>query len=272
MDTAYCTLDGVTYHITTFAALPQNEIAEKRRHLICPDPRCRMQAYFKRAATSGQGACFGARPHSKNCDLAASLGESRLGSTEVRDILRNPMDHIVIDTTCRGRGSFHIEGEDDSPGAPKGGQFQGDGPRGPSKMNRRLRPLLKSLIASEQFRNSSTIIELPQHFSLPVNKLFVNFNDIGPNHEKSFHGFWGLIYDTGTSYSGAFWLNTGERDELSVMVPAELYSDFKKRFGFQFDHEAEGMHVLVLGSLRSAQSGKKYIALRDINMCALCND
>ncbi|MCL7931680.1 hypothetical protein [Halomonas llamarensis] len=272
MDTAYCKLDGVTYYIASFASLPQREIQEKRRHLLCPDPKCGWQAYFKRAASSGQGACFGARPHAPNCSLAAPISESGPGSNETKDILRNPMDHIVIDTAFGAHGSLHIDGEDEAPGAPRGGRFTGDGPRGPAKMNRRLRPLLKSLISSEQFRRSSSVIELPQYLSLPVNQFFVHFDDAGPEHENRFHGFWGLVFDTGMSYSGAFWLNTGEYDELSVMIPAHLYDDFKKRFGFQLDYELEGMHVLVLGRLRAAQSGKQYIELEDLSMCALCDD
>lgn len=271
MDTAYCKLDQKPYHIMTFAQLSDDEIQKKRRHLACPE--CGWQAYFKRAATSGQGACFGARPHAPDCSLAAPVSDRGPGSSEVRDILRNPMDHIVIDLNYGAHEKRHIdEEESDANGKAKGGSFSGTGSRGPAKMNRRLRPLLKGLISSEEFRRSSAMIELPRHTSLPANQFFVHFNDISEEHVNNFRGYWGLIFDTGMSLNGTFWLNTGEYDHLSVMVPDDLYADFKKRIGFRFDHDLEGMHILVLGHLRRAQTGKLYIEVESLDRCTLCDD
>lgn len=270
MDIAHCQLDGRNYHIEEFADLPSSSLYEKRRHLICTE--CGWKAYFKRAAVSGQGACFGARPHSPNCSLAVPISERGLGGRETRDILLNPMGHIVIDTAYGAHETLHTDEGDDGSGATRGGRFTGDGPRGPARMNRRLRPLLKSLISSENFRNSATWVELPGHTTLPVNRFFVSFEEIGPEHENTFHGYWGLIYDTGKYNDGPFWLNTGKYDELSIMVPDNLYTDFKRRADIQFGHELEGMHVLVLGRLKTAMSGKQYIELEDLGMCALCDD
>lgn len=271
MDTAYCKLDQESYHIMTFAQLPDDEIQEKRRHLACLE--CGWQAYFKRAATSGQGACFGARPHAPNCSLAAPISDRGPGSRETRDILRNPMDHIVIDLNYGAHEQRHTdEDESDADEKARGGRFSGSGPRGPAKMNRRLRPLLKGLISSAEFRRSSSMMELPRHTSLPVNQFFVHFNDIAEEHEDSFHGYWGLVFDTGMSQNGTFWLNTGEYDDLSVMIPADLYADFKRKEGFQFDYDLEGMHVLVLGHLRKAQTEKLYIEVESLDRCVLCDD
>lgn len=271
MDTAYCKIDNKHYHIMTFAQLEPSELQQKRRHLTCPE--CGWQAYFKRAATSGQGACFGARPHAPDCSLAALPSEKGPGSSEVRDMLRNPMDHIVIDLNYGAHKDRHVDGEEsESVAKVRGGRFTGPEERGPSKMNRRLRPLLKALISSEQFRHSSAMIELPRHTSLPANQFFVHFNDISEEHEGGFHGYWGLVFDTGMSQNRTFWLNTGEYDALSVMLPAELYADFKRRAGFRFDHELEGMHVLVLGHLRRARSEKLYIEVESLDRCTLCDD
>ena len=107
---------------------------------------------------------------------------------------------------------------------------------------------------------------------MPVNEFFVNFSDTTADHDGSFHGYWGLIFDTGMSPNGTFWLNTGEYDDLSVMVPAHLYSDFRRRAKVTSDSELEGMHVLVLGKLREASTRKLIIELEDLDRLALCDD
>lgn len=270
MDTAYCTLDGHTYHVTSFSQLSASDMQAKRRHLICPE--CRWQAYFKRAATSGQGACFGARPHSPNCGLTAPVSLRGPGSDETQDILHNSMDHIVIDLNYGAHETIHGDPEDVDNTRGRGGRFTGEGHRGPARMNRRLRPLLKSLISSEQFRNSSMIIELTQHTTLPVNQFFVNFSDISDQHEGTFRGYWGLVFDTGMSNDGAFWLNTGKYSDLSVLITSDLYSDFRQRAGFQQESELEGMHVLVLGKLRRATTGKLIVDVDSVDLCTLCDD
>jgi hypothetical protein len=183
------------------------------------------------------------------------------------------MDHIVIDLAYGAHDSQHVDGNEDGDGEATGRRFTGMGARGSSRMNRRLRPLLKSLVSSSQFRNSSTMIELPQTTAMPARQFFVNFDQITDEHIDNFHGYWGLIFDTGRSSPEApLWLNTGARDDLSVMVPEHLYGEFKQRLGFDRRTELEGAHVLVLGKLKQAFSGKLYIELEGLDRCALYDD
>ncbi|MCD1588957.1 hypothetical protein K7H09_23420 [Halomonas sp. IOP_14] len=270
MDTAYCTADGTPYYITNFAQLSESEIASKRRQLICVE--CRWPAYFKRAATSGQGACFGARPHAPTCSLGAPPSKKGPGSNEVQDILRNPMNHIRIDINYGAHEKVNGDPSDVDKANTRGGRFTGDGPRGPSPMQRRLRPLLKTLIESEQFRNSNIMIELPRYTALPANQFFVNFDAVDETLANEFRGYWGLIFDTGMSPDGSFWLNTGKYDDLSILITPEKYVEFKRKFNFQLDRELEGVHLLVLGKLRKAWSGKLIIDVDDVDRCALCDD
>ncbi|GEK50942.1 hypothetical protein [Vreelandella venusta] len=270
MDTAYCTQDQTKYYVANFAQLSESEIGGKRRHLICVE--CGWPAYFKRAATSGQGACFGARPHATTCSLGTPQSKKGLGSDEVQDILRNPMNHIRIDINYGAHEKINGDPTDIDKTNTRGGRFTGEGPRGPSPMQRRLRPLLKALISSEQFRQSNVTVELPRHTALPANQFFVNFDSVTESYANLFRGYWGLVFDTGMTSDGSLWLNTGKYDDLSILISPDKYESFKRKFDFQFDRDLEGMHMLVFGKLRQARTGKLIVDVEELDFCTLCDD
>ncbi|WP_212803001.1 hypothetical protein [Pseudomonas sp. Cab53] len=99
MDTAFCTLNRTEYTGPQFAALPDAQRAQYRRYLVCV--KCETTAYFRKEAKSGQGPCFGARPHA-NCPLATPESVRGVGGGGEQDILHNPGTRIVIDEAQGG--------------------------------------------------------------------------------------------------------------------------------------------------------------------------
>jgi hypothetical protein len=63
MKLALCTLDQEQYDAADFADNSSDWIAKHRLHLECI--ACQGPAFFRKASTSGQAACFGARPMAK---------------------------------------------------------------------------------------------------------------------------------------------------------------------------------------------------------------
>src|SRR5689334_22085988 len=122
MDIVLCLVDGKTYSTKAFEELGDNVVLVYRRQLVCPE--CRGPAFYRKESTSGQAACFGARPHAANCDLAAvesrqggGLGpdkEERINYGERIEVDFNfgahPVDHVNPDesTNPDGRGGRYV--------------------------------------------------------------------------------------------------------------------------------------------------------------------
>lgn len=157
MDLAKCTMDGDEYSAVNFAKLPPSELAIKRRHLICI--RCSTRAIFVKEARSGQSPHFRARPHA-NCPLAALESEQGEGGGEDKDMLRNPGDHIMLDLRYGAVEQINGNPESDVDGGNRGGRHVGPGRNRQAVSKRRLRPILKNLILSEEFRRSEQTIEI----------------------------------------------------------------------------------------------------------------
>lgn len=271
MDVAKCTLDGNNYYVDGFSELPTGELAEKRRALICTG--CGNQAYFKRAATSGQGACFGARPHAKDCKFSTPETEEIKGELEDRSVLTNPGNRILLDLQYGAH-----EGANVAPGGPEGStnsrgmRYTSENAGRTADSRRRLSTILRNLIASDDFRRSETVVEVSQEISMPIKDFFVNFSVVDDSFINKKLGFWGLIYDAGDGSEGSLWLNTGKKDKLSILVVSEMYPKFKDKFRLVNSNSPEGMHVLVIGELKRSSKDKLYIMLESLDRCTLCDD
>ncbi len=268
MDTAFCTLNRVAYTGPQFAALPDAQRSLYRRHLVCV--KCETTAYFRKEAKSGQGPCFGARPHT-DCPLATVESVRGAAGGGEQDILHNPGTRIVIDE-AQGAGTI-VNGE---PGGKAGagsggGRFTGTGARPNAVSHRRLRPLLKNLIYSPAFRTSDIYVELPGRGAWPASTLFVNFSDVSKCRSQTLYGFWGVIYDTGTGSDDSLWINTGDRDVVSIVIDADLVTPFLERHKITVD-ELDGSHILVFGTISKSSNGKQYIKPASIALTALNDD
>lgn len=273
MDTARCTEDGVSYYAHVFAALPVAELERKRRALVCDV--CGHEAYFRKASTRGQDACFGARPHAPGCSAAApESGQVQAGGDE-QDILDNPGDTIVLDLDY-GAHDIVNPGPDQPGGnaGGRGGRYTGQGARPSARTRRRLRPILRNLIYSDQFRESSQTIEIPNRGPFAIRDFFVHFGEIDrERHFNKFRGYWGMAVDVGAADDeGGIWLNSGSYRSFSILVSNEVKQDLLRRLRKTTQEQLAGCHVLVLGTLNRSIPGKLWVRLEDVGHCAVYED
>lgn len=272
MDVARCTADGIVYTVELFESRGDSFVSQYRRLLACPE--CAGPAFYRRESSSGQAACFGARPHAAKCSLGAVEGRrsGTMGPGE-QDAIQ-PSERILVDFEY----GAHEPVNPYDPGhvldpEGRGRKFTpGTGGRS-SQKHRRLSSLLKNLIYSSAFRESDQLIALPQG-EYRVKDLFVEFPLTSEAMVGSYRGFWGMVSDAAAFPKGneSLWLNSGGRDAVSVVVDADLGETFQKRYPV-FDLEKfAGSYVLVFGELRLSQKNKLYIAVKDLSQISLLLD
>ncbi|QHW08396.1 hypothetical protein [Pseudomonas putida] len=152
----------------------------------------------------------------------------------------------------------------------RGGRYRGGNGRRGAVMHRRLSTILRNLIHSEDFRISDQLIAMPEG-EFRVRNFFVPFSDVQEEHEDQYRGYWGIIADAALSRDDppSLWLNTGGRDNVSIVVGDEQSDDFLARFPFEDTEELAGAYVLVFGELQLSRNGKLYIRAHDISRFTL---
>lgn len=267
MDVALCTQDNVRYTVQTFESLGDAEVGRKRKFLACPE--CQGPAFYRKESTSGQAACFGARPHVPGCGLAAAEARHSGGVGPDQEERINTGERIEVDFDY---GSQRVEHSD--PAAPpdpqgRGGRFvRGTGGTRRSVMHRRLSTLLKNLIHAPAFRESEQLIAMPEG-EFRVRDFFVNFGSIVDELADEYRGYWGMLSDARFGRDNELWLNTGGRDDISLVVDEEDVEEFETRFKVASTEDLAGAYILVFGRLRNSARGKKYIAISDIGHCTV---
>jgi len=273
MHIARSTLDNLTYQANQFATLPSSELNFKRNNLLCPG--CGVPAFFRQASQmSGRAACFGARPHASGCHLAAPEFDRKYQEDDdgyTQSELGNLSKRIVLDLNFGAAPKPSINSQD-------GVITDVDDCIGGSRLNgshrhevtlRRLRPLLKALTKSAHFNNSTQLIEIPNRSVTTVADFFVNFNNIGPNHEGQYHGFWGMVTNAQFGNAGTLWLNAGGWNDVSICLPYEFGGVVCERFGIKEPEELSGAFVLILGEIRVANNGKRCLKLHGIDLITI---
>lgn len=259
MDIAKCTADGKTYQATVFEAL--GDLENLRRQLICPS--CNAPAFFRKTSISGQAACFGARPHAKGCALAALEGNRGGLNGLGQDEQINLGQLIEVDFAYGAHQATHPEPNDPIDPSGRGGRFSpGGGDRNPV-MHRRLSTLLKNLMLSEQFRKSDQILRLPEG-QFRVRDFFVEFGSAQHQRTEEYRGLWGMLSDARYGQDGSVWLNSGGRENVSVVVDHSIVENFKRRFCVDELEELAGAYILVFGTLKRSGNGKRYLACYDM--------
>ena len=265
MDIAKCSLNDQTYTAVMFAELPPNELSDKRQNLVCIE--CQADAFFRKASRSGQAACFGARPHIEGCTFASpeTLTTEAEGGEE--DIIHNPGQIIEIDLNF-GAAPQNVDIEPDGgdeAAQGRGGRHVGRGARPNVNMQRRLSTLLRNLINSNEFRESSQQIELEGRDATSVRNFFVNFNDVSSDHDGKFHGYWGMLTDARIGHGNTLWLNSGGRGAVSCVVSATNTGALYERYNIDDEEEFVGAYILIIGTKETSQNGKQYISAASVN-------
>jgi hypothetical protein len=268
MDVALCTINNTVYDIAGFEALDEGCVSIMRRNLLCP--RCLGPGFYRKAARSGQASCFGARPHADFCDMGGPQSSSYRGDTLEEDDVVNRGECIEVDFAFGAPLRNHVNEEGAVFASGTGRQGSGQAGARTQTRQRRLSTLLKNLILSDDFRRSEQLISV-QSGVFKVRDFFVPFACAEVDELDRMRGYWGLVSDAAQSgdQPPSLWLNTGGRQDLSVVVDSSLTDDFTQRFPIQELEDLAGAYVLVFGYLRVSKNAKKYIAVSDISRITL---
>ncbi|QOY95958.1 hypothetical protein IM543_09060 [Massilia sp. UMI-21] len=269
MDDATCTEDGHNYNAIEFSRLSPSDLERKRRQLICTE--CHNPAFFRKESRDGRGACFGARPHIDGCSRAVEDRDLRLpGMGDGQDELINFNNRIIVDLDFgAAEPPTHFDPVPGAPLRPRAGAYVGgDGPR-VANMHRRLRPLLRLLVESPNFRHSDVVIALENRSEMSACDFFVNFGDVDAGYAGSLRGYWGQLTDAREGANGVLWLNTGGQGDMSIGLPPELRADLMGRFDLEIKEEFAGAYILVIGEMRVSQHGKMVCIIDDLAMVTI---
>jgi len=268
MDVALCTINNTVYDIAGFEALSPKCIGVMRRNLLCP--RCMGPGFYRKAARSGQASCFGARPHAEFCDMGGPQSATNRGDTLDQDDVVNRGERIEVDFAFGAPLHHHTVEEGSGAAYGVGRQSGGQAAQRTQTRHRRLSTLLKNLILSEDFRRSEQLISVESGL-FKVRDFFVPFAQAEVDELERMRGYWGLISDAAQSgdQPPSLWLNTGGRQDLSVVVDSSLVDDFTQRFPIHELEDLAGAYVLVFGCVRVSKNAKKYIAVHDISRITL---
>lgn len=192
--------------------------------MVCPE--CHAPAFYRGVTHNGREACFGAR-HADGCTLATGDCDEAQENNEMET------QRIVVDfnPVSTATGS--------------------------------LSSLLRRLMDSDEFKNSTDIIEIPGHGEFVISDFFVNFRDVTDEHIGTYRGYWGLVPDARVS-GNTMWLNTGGLNAPCANLDAEYFQTIYQRFQIQTAAEMSGSHILVVGDLKASKaSNKKFVLITD---------
>ncbi len=260
MDIALCTADGQRYEASVFADLDPGTLASWRHQLECIS--CNAEAYFRRASSSGQAACFGARPHLPGCELAmASESEGGLLADEDERDNSGRRFRLYLSPTKRERRNVADLGDEADAGT-KGHRYTGRGGAGISRSDMRLMAALRRLVRAKSFRTSNSIIELPGGQEELVRNFFVQIDDVGMEMRNELRAYWGAIYNVGVSANG-YWLNAKGSARVSFHIPSERLSEVLSRVSGTELEDLSGASILAYAPLRKSSRGDKLIIWLD---------
>lgn len=272
MDFAICTLDNKKYTISDFEKLEPSELAQKRRFLEC---KCGGPAFFRKASKSGQGACFGARPHKEGCDLASPDSENINGSLSPKDKeFINSGNEIRLDLQYGAVENKHItdDGDLNEGEKNKGKSHSSDNGKGKSVLQRRLSTLLRTLAKEKDFfKDSNQEIYFKAKHPYYAKNFFIHSDYITNEYIKktnfrSYRAIWSLISDSRYSFDEkSLWINTGGNDTVSILIEEEFIKTFLERFKINDIEELSGKYVLNIGKLKESKNNKTYSVLEDIS-------
>ncbi len=272
MDFAKCTLDNKKYKICDFEKLDQSELDHKRRFLVC---KCGGPAFFRKASTSGQGACFGARPHKKDCDLSSLENENIGGvlTAEEKEFV-NSGKEIVLDLQYGAIKNKHIvESEEDTEiGKNKGTSHSSINGKSNSMLQRRLSTLLRTLINEKDFfKDSKQKIHFKAKNPYNAGNFFIHSDYITTDYVdkinfRSYRAVWSMISSVRYSkIDNSLWINTVGNDTISILIDNELKDIFIERFKVKELEYLSGKYVLSICKLRKSKNDKIYSKVEDIS-------
>lgn len=139
-----------------------------------------------------------------------------------------------------------------------------------SVQHMRMRPLLRSLIATTPFSTSQRLVDVAGIGTVKAVDFFVPFEAVADWHGGRYLGCYGRVASAHwVPHSQTLWLNSGGYGDPSICVPVALTQRLFDRFGIAHLADLEHADVLVLGTVLTSQVGKKYVVLDDLNQITI---
>lgn len=258
MDEAKSQHAGVIFTADDFAALSAGDRDALRDGLTCTG--CGADAYFIREARNGRRACFGARPHWENCELASFVTEDGGGAAlDEIDQQINAGDVFRIGPN-RTRVIRHVRHDPSAAASPDGTavRYTRRG-RGNARLSSMALPrLLRQLVLREAFRRSSTLLILSDDTRQTVKSGCVHVGDVESKHRNRLRVYWGTIRFPRPKDGGGAWLNTG-RGSPTVVIEEEELQSVLERGSLGDLEDLAGSYFAFMGRLRRNESGREFL-------------
>jgi hypothetical protein len=268
MEEAKSRTTGIVWNAEDFAALGSGERDDLRESLICTG--CRADAYFIREARNGRRACFGARPHREDCELASFVTDDGGGaSLDEVDELINAGDIFRVDPN-RGHSIRHVRHDPLAPRSSSGSAVRytkrGHGSVRQSSMG--LSRLLRQLVLRENFRRSQTLLIMSDDTRQTVKSGCVHLSEIEDKHKNRLRVYWGTVRFPKAKEHGGAWLNTGWGSPTIVIDEDEL-ATLLERSGLENFDDLSGSFFAFMGKLRGPTGKQYFFVNRDVDWLAV---
>jgi len=238
-----------------------------RGDLVCPS--CRADAYFIREARNGRRACFGARPHGEDCELASvgtdDGGGAALDETDERI---NAGDVFQLEPN-RSSNIRHVHHDPTlEPGTGSAVRYTRRGSSIARISSLSMDRLLRQLALREGFRRSNTMLILPDDTRGRVKTLCTHMTDAVTRDVGRRRIYWGTIRFPRLRPDGA-WLNTGRRISPSISIGQADLNALLQAKGLEDVDDLSGSYFAFLGPLRSGPTGKLLLFVNDLEWFAV---
>jgi hypothetical protein len=259
---------GAVYMADQFALLNPADRQRLRELLICTG--CGADTYFIREARNGRRACFGARPHAEDCELASSITEDG-GSAALDEVDErlNAGDVFRIDPS-RERTVRHVSHDPNAPALVGGAAVRftrrGKGTARMSSMS--LMRLLRQLVLRTSFRRSQTLLVMQDDSRQSVRSGCVHLTEIEDKHRNRVRVYWGTIRFPRPKDGGGAWLNTGWGSP-TIVVEQEALESLLERSGLEDLEDLSGSFFAFMGRLREAAGHRRFFFIDDVDWLAI---
>lgn len=261
MDLALDTLENKHYEANAFNAKPAPWIAEHRLALQCI--QCGAQAFFRKRSVSGQAACFGARPHAEDCELATQTSDEGERAEAVEKFVReNPGGHFDLQLVLPKPAirNTPVAGLDPTGASGQAGQFTKWWKSQESSSNIGAKQALINLAISAEYRGSTQTVATPKSGGkVAIRDFFIPFKAATSETAGLERGNWGTIFKPVVS-GDVTWLNIGTKDQMSILINDAVRADLLAAYSLTDLDDLTGAYVLVVDELKVNKAGtKKYL-------------
>ena len=262
MDEARLGSSGALIAADRFASLPPGVQSSYRAILLCP--ACGADAYYIREARNGRRACFGARPHETDCELASMPtgggGSAALDETDERI---NAGDVFNLEPIRRGVIRHVTHDPQGAPGTGTAVRYTQRGQRRVRISSIGIERLLRQLVTRPGFASSRTMLNLPNDTRGTVKTVCREVREVQANEVGRRRIYWGTIRFPQLADDGGAWLNTGSRLTPTVKIDREALETILAEKRMDDLDDLSGSYFAFWGPLRQGPSGKLMIFADD---------